>query len=109
MTRSANSIERGPRQNYLKMGLNVGERLVFLCLPEEEVTVAGEYHLRWRGSELSMTALLEKLGKFVQREKFPNGLTRYPHGKITDVSGRYYNEMYEAFRRKTTVRRQDKF
>ena len=78
--------DRRPRQNYLEMGLKVGDQLVFERLPDELVHVASEHRLHWRGHDISLTALKELLGS-------ETGTASYSARIL--VNGRDLNALYD--------------
>jgi hypothetical protein len=51
-----------PRQNYFEMGFKAGDRVVFHEFPAEEIVVADEHNLFWRGRKISLTKLCSTLG-----------------------------------------------
>jgi hypothetical protein len=80
-------VPRNPRQNYLEMGLQIGDRLIFDGLEQEVVTVAGPHTLLWDDTEYYLTKLRGKLGPLVGRKAFSTN-------KILALNGRKLDDLY---------------
>ena len=82
---SDKKTDRRPNQDWLEMGLKVGDRLQFKNLPDEIVEVASARKLRWRGHQWFLNRLKVRLKPLLTDSK--------SLGRVT-VNGRNLNEIY---------------
>lgn len=61
------SVGRRPMIDYFALGLNVGDNLIVEGCPDEVVAVLTNRTLKWRGSEIHLTPLKEKLREIYAR------------------------------------------
>ncbi len=66
--------QRRPDINYWACSLKADTRLTYKLAPDEDVKVSSSRKLAWKGQEISLTALTEKLGK---RYRVPNNRSKY--------------------------------
>jgi hypothetical protein len=84
-----NNDMRRPIQNYFGMGFKAGDRLIFERLQDEDVRIASDRYLTWRGTEIALTPLRVKFGEMLGIK------SEYPTSDITNEQGKRLDEIYD--------------
>ncbi|WP_321342096.1 hypothetical protein [Breoghania sp.] len=78
---------RRPDIDYIQCGLNIGDRIIFSPAPKEEIVVHSNRLLKWRGTQIHITPLREKL---CEQYGVPNDANKHWY-----VGNRLLSEIYD--------------